>query len=251
MQGLLSLVIWIWNSMLLLRSEDLMSILFLLRYVWLLLVMLIWWMGMLILIKKLNLLLLNNHFCYFVFAFYTLAQRATKNTVLMAYTVFLLAMWVLAVATFDMGIIVDNREESVFDSFLLLLNSFLSFFFVFWFVMAFFAFTLRWTEYSSCKAITISLETFAVSTVARFHIVSTLLLSRGLFPFRLFYFHGFLHSSSNFSLRLSLLSIVCCVLTSTNTFFFHINLIVILFVIFIIFSIFFVTCFFLFFKIFI
>ena len=153
---------------------------------------------MLILIKMLNLFLLNNHFSYFVFAFDTLAQRAAKHTILMAYTVFLLAMGILAVATFDVTIIVDNREKSVFDSFLLLLNCFLSFFFVFWFVVAFFTFAFSGTEYPSCKTIAISLETFAVPAVARFHIVSTLLLSRGLFTFRLFNFHSFLCSSSNF-----------------------------------------------------
>lgn len=162
----------------------------------------------------------------------------------MAYTVFLLAMGILAVATFDVTIIVDNRKKSVFDSFLLLLNCFLSFFFVFWFVVAFFTFAFSGTEYPSCKTIAISLETFAVPAVARFHIVSTLLLSRGLFTFRLFNFHSFLCSSSNF-----MYIVICYILTSTF-FVFNINLIFNLLVILIIFL---VTCFFflLFFEIFI
>jgi len=77
-------------------------------------------LGMLILIEKLNILLLLVDFCYFVLTFKTLAQRAAKNTVLMTNAVFLLAMGILAVAAFDVCIVMDNREEGIFDSFLFL-----------------------------------------------------------------------------------------------------------------------------------
>lgn len=110
--------------------------------------------------------LLCSHKFNFIFAFNTLAKTTTKDSILVANTIFLQAVRIFAVTAFYVGIILNHRLESIFYTFLLFLNGFLTFFLIFRLIMALFTFTFWLTVKTSCKTIAISFQAFAISAIA-------------------------------------------------------------------------------------